>query len=131
MSFGRRMAALLYDLIAVLTVLYFAAFVPVLVAGSALNAGNPLFTLYLLIVMFGYFWVSWVRGRTLGMQAWKLSIQTSAGGRPQLRHCALRFAAAALSAALFGLGYLAALFDAEHRTWHDRASSTRLVHTAV
>jgi uncharacterized RDD family membrane protein YckC len=61
------------------------------------------------------------------MQAWKLEIRTLDGQRPDLRRCALRFAGAALSGALGGLGYAAALFDPQRRTWHDRCSGTRLV----
>ena len=126
-SFRRRLGALLYDAIAATTVLYFAAFIPVLSAGTVLTNGNPVFSLYLLGVLFCYFWVSWTRGRTLGMQAWKIEIQTLTGELPGWRHCLSRFVFAALSAGLFGLGYVAALLDVERRTWHDRASGTRLV----
>lgn len=125
-SVRRRFAALLYDAIAAVTVLYFAAFVPVLVAGSALNAGNPLFSLYLLGFLFAYFWTGWRRGRTLGMQAWKLEIVTVDGLKPGFRTCLVRFFAAGVSLALAGLGYFVALANAERLTWHDRLSATRL-----
>ena len=127
-SFRRRLAALVYDAIAVTAVVYFAAFVPVLAAGGqALAPGNALFALYLLMVIFAYFAISWRRGRTLGMQAWKIEIVDIDGGRPGGRAVALRFFAAGIALALGGLGYLVALLDRERRTWPDRWSGTRLV----
>lgn len=127
-SFRRRIAALIYDAIAVTAVVYFAAFVPVLAAGGkALEPGNPLMSLYLLAVIFAYFAVSWRRGRTLGMQAWKIRIVDAAGAYPGWQAVLVRFFAAALVIGLGGLGYLVSLFDSERRTWHDRWSGTRLV----
>lgn len=126
-SLRRRLAALVYDAVALIAVLYFAAFIPVLAAGDALAPGNLPFMLYLLTVSFVYFHLCWARGRTIGMQAWKLEIVCDGGGRPDLRRSALRFAAATLSLLLCGLGYLAALIDTERRTWPDRVSGTRLV----
>lgn len=127
-SLRRRLAALVYDAIAVTAVVYFAAFVPVLASGGeALAPGNPLFALYLLMVIFAYFAISWRRGRTLGMQAWKLEIVDLQGSRPNGRAVALRFFSAGIALALGGLGYLVALLDRERRTWPDRWSGTRLV----
>ena len=126
--FPRRMMALLYDAIAVFTLVYFAAFIPVLVAGGIIEPGHPLLTVYVLVVVFAYFGICWRRGRTLGMQAWRLEIVAGDGERrPQWREICVRFAGAMLSQVLCGAGYLAALFDAENRTWHDRWSHTRLV----
>jgi uncharacterized RDD family membrane protein YckC len=126
-GFPRRLLALLYDAIAVLTLLYFAAFIPVLASGGALAPGNPLFLLYLALVAYGYFGACWTRGRTLGMQAWKLRIvATDTGLPPTWRRALLRFVAAMGAAAPCGLGYLAALWDPAGRAWHDRWSRTQL-----
>ncbi|MGE0486622.1 MAG: RDD family protein [Gammaproteobacteria bacterium] len=130
-SFRRRLAALLYDAIAVTTVVYFAAFVPVFALGESVHGGhNPLFRLYLLAVIFLYFGLSWTRGRTLGMQAWKIEIVDGAGRRPGWRAVVLRFLAAAVSLGAGGLGYFVALADRERRTWPDRWSGTHLVRRA-
>lgn len=127
-SFRRRLGALIYDSIAVVTVVYFAAFVPVIIAGDATRIGHhPLFRCYLLAVIFLYFALSWTRGRTLGMQAWKLEIVTTAGARPGWLDSTRRFLAAFLALAPAGLGYLVALFDRERLCWTDRWSGTRLV----
>lgn len=129
-SLARRLIALVYDVVAAFTLVYFASFIPVIASGGeALAPGNVLFALYLLAVWFGYFGVCWTRGRTLGMQAWKLElVSTRAGARrvtwPQ---AVARFAAATLALAPAGLGYLAACFDPDRRTWHDRLSHTRIV----
>ncbi len=124
----RRLIALIYDAIAAFTVTYFAAFIPVLAGGTPINAGNPLFTLYLLAVVFCYFGACWTRGRTLGMQAWKLEIVADSEARsPNWRESVLRFASALVSFLCFGLGYLAALWDPQGRTWHDRWSRTLIV----
>ena len=126
--FPRRMAALLYDTIAVFTLVYFSMFIPVVVAGRIIEPGNLLLTAYMLAVIYGYFGVCWRRGRTLGMQAWHLVIVAADGERrPDWREVSVRFVGAMVSQALCGAGYLAALFDAENRTWHDRWSRTRLV----
>lgn len=126
--FPRRMMALLYDSIAVFTVVYFSMFIPVVAAGRIIEPGNPFMSAYMLAVIYGYFALCWTRGRSLGMQAWKLVIVAGEGGRrPTLSEATLRFLAAAVSIAAGGAGYLAALFDREHRAWHDRWSHTRLV----
>lgn len=122
----RRLGALLYDAIAAFTVTYFAAFPPVLIAGSDHVAGDPLFRVYLIIVLFVYFWSGWRRGRTLGMQAWKIEIVSTTGNRPTLKQCLARFAAAGVSLALLGVGYFAALLNDQNLAWHDRLSDTRL-----
>ena len=103
-------------------------FIPVVAAGRIIEPGNPFMSVYMMAVIYGYFAICWTRGRTLGMQAWKLEILAGAGERrPDLREATLRFLGAAFSLALGGVGYLAALLDKEHRTWHDRWSRTWLV----
>ena len=124
--FPRRMMALLYDAIAVFTLVYFATFIPVVLAGGIIEPGHPLLTIYMLAVIFAYFGICWRRGRTLGMQAWGLEIVAGNGERrPHWSEIGVRFAGAMVS--LCGVGYLAALFDAQNRAWHDRWSHTRLV----
>ena len=130
-AFPRRMIALVYDAIAVFTVTYFAGFIPVVAGGAPISAGNPLFTLYVLAIVFGYFGACWTRGRTLGMQVWKLEIVSVRAARPPTWPESLwRFGGALVSFLCFGLGYLAALWDPQGRTWHDRWSRTRIVRLA-
>jgi len=82
----------------------------------------------LLLGAFLFFAFFWVRGgMTLGMQAWRLRVQTLEGCSITLPQAMLRFAVACLSFAAFGLGYLWVLIDRERRSWPDIASGTRVV----
>jgi uncharacterized RDD family membrane protein YckC len=109
-------------------VVYFLSFIPVVAAGRIIEPGNPFMSVYVVVVIYGYFALCWTRGRTLGMQAWKLVILAENGARrPTLREATLRFLGALVSFALGGAGYAAALFDRDKRCWHDRWSHTRLV----
>jgi uncharacterized RDD family membrane protein YckC len=76
---------------------------------------------------------SWRRGgQTLGMRPWRIRVVAadSIGTDPvPLDRKALwtRYTVATASLLLGGLGFWWAWFDRERRTWHDRASGTRLV----
>ena len=122
----RRTGALVYDCIAVIVLIYFAAFIPVLATGTILEPGNPFFFLYLLITTFFYFFVTWRKGKTLGMQVWKIQITNVEGNRPTAVQCSIRFIGATFSISCLGIGYISALLNDENSTWHDRLSSTRL-----
>ncbi len=84
--------------------------------------------LALLVSAFAFFAFFWCRGgMTLGMQSWRLRVQTLDGRSITLTQAAVRFAVACLSFAALGLGYLWILFDRERRSWSDIASGTRVV----
>lgn len=135
---GRRLGAMLYDaflLMAIwilITVLHVAFVRQVLGFGAEeVGADTPQrLSLQLLLVMaaFLFFAFFWMRGgMTLGMQAWRLRIQTCDGYSITLAQSLVRYLVAWLSLAAFGLGYLWVLFDDEHRSWADIASGTRVV----
>ena len=130
----RRLAAIVYDSLLVLA-LWFLATVPFV----AMHGGEPvassdgwLYPAYQLTLaavayaFFAGFW--WRKGRTLGMQSWGLQLERRDGGVPTLGDVTIRFFAAALSWAAFGLGFAWQLWDPDHLTWHDRLSGTRLMH---
>ena len=77
------------------------------------------------VLFFGWFWTR--SGQTLGMQAWRLRIETLEGDRIGWSQVLLRIGGAAISLACFGLGYLWILFDPAKRAWHDRISRSRVV----
>jgi len=66
---------------------------------------------------------------TVGKKICRIKLVTLKGEKITPCRAFVRFAAELLSAALFGLGYLIALFDPEKRTLHDRICSTRVVRT--
>jgi hypothetical protein len=85
----RRFGALLYDAIAAIAVLYFAAFAPVVASGGALAPGNLPFMLYLLLVLFGYFGLGWTTVPRRGTVARARRRRLPGGaGRPGPAHLA-------------------------------------------
>lgn len=99
---------------------------------SATRAPLDLFLrdLWLLALAAAYFVVSWTRvGATIGMRAWKLRLVRADGARVDSALAGKRFVLALLSLIVFGAGFWYAFFDAERRTWHDRACGTRMTRT--
>jgi uncharacterized RDD family membrane protein YckC len=125
---ARRLAAMLYDTIAVLALLILATALAMLAGFRDVTAlRDPLFTAYLMLVWFGYLALCWrAGGMTVGMRAWRVVIETANGGRPGWGACLLRFVTALGSAAAAGLGFAWALLRRDRQTWHDLASGTRL-----
>lgn len=108
----RRLAALLYDTLLLLALL-FVATLPILaltggeaITPAAQQAGACLYRGYLALLALGYFGLSWTRGgQTLGMKTWKIRLESGAGSPPRWGAAALRFALGLVIAlaALLGL----------------------------
>ena len=145
---ARRLGAMLYDSMLLFGVLFIATLIyttiPIAIGmqpspqavdtGEVLHqldhrAKGPLYQLYLLAVIFGFFTWFWRKnGQTLGMQAWRLRIDNrDDDGRISYRQCTIRFAGAMVSTSLLGMGYWWILFDREGLSWHDRWSNSRTV----
>jgi uncharacterized RDD family membrane protein YckC len=134
----RRLAAMLYDTLLVLPLIMLAVAIALglYVALVKLTGGvadpdalSPaLRQVIILVTVIGFFSVFWLKsGQTLGMQAWRIRLETVDGSPLTMKHCLARSVAAMLSAACVGLGYLWCLFDRDKRYWHDILSGTRLV----
>lgn len=135
---GRRLGAMLYDGFLV-TAIWIAVTVAHMVFFRYVLDQQPeeigttaggIWSLRLLLLFFVtlFFVFSWSRGgMTLGMQAWRLRVQTLDGYSLNLRQCLIRCAVAWLSLLAFGLGYLWVLFDKQRRSWPDIASNTQTV----
>ncbi len=137
----RRLAAIFYDsllLVALWMVtsgLYLALLAAVmgsetlrLQADSGGLNRNPLLGSLLFLVTFFFFAYFWRRlGQTLGMQVWRVRIQTLDGSPLRWTQCILRFMGALFSMLPAGLGYWWMLWDREGKTWHDRYSLTETV----
>jgi uncharacterized RDD family membrane protein YckC len=130
----RRIGAMLYDLLLVFACLVMLAIISTAyLDGKSVYAGGPAYVLAYNIIRFSiiflFFVGFWTRsGRTLGMQSWRLQLQTMDGGKVGVAAASLRFFAALLSWAALGLGFLWSLWDKDRLTWHDRISKTRIVH---
>lgn len=142
----RRVAALVYDAF----LLFGLLVVPLLILTAALHGGmhggpRPLanesvthelppiapkwlLQSYWIFIVAGFYCYFWRKnGQTLGMQAWRLRLDSDAGGRPSWKQCALRLLAGIPSLLLAGLGYWWGWLDPQRRSWHDRASRTHVV----
>jgi uncharacterized RDD family membrane protein YckC len=99
---------------------------PIVASGRA--AGGLTLQLPLLIAWILFFCWFWTRsGQTLGMQTWRLRIETAEGRLPGWRAALMRLGGAVISTLCLGAGYWWMLLDAEKLTWHDRLSGTRVV----
>ncbi|MDH4165984.1 MAG: RDD family protein, partial [Gammaproteobacteria bacterium] len=82
----------------------------------------------LVAAVVAYFGLPWTRrGQTLGMASWRLRVQRDDGFLLTWRDVVARLGASLLSWLPVGLGWVWALFDREHRTWHDSLSHSRVV----
>ncbi|WP_355661215.1 RDD family protein [Halomonas salifodinae] len=124
---GVRLGAMIYDGLVVIAIWVALGFFAVAINQGEANE-TPLFHSVLLVATFAFFAFSWMRGgMTLGMQAWRLRVQTPEGISITLTQALLRFFAGLASWAALGLGYWWILFDAEKRSWSDIVSGTRVV----
>ena len=86
------------------------------------------FTLWLLVVVFGYLAGCWrYGGMTMGMRAWRVKLIGADEQVISWSRCLLRFLIGLVSLAAFGLGILWALVDSRNRGWHDLAARTLLI----
>lgn len=122
------MGAIFYDALLLLAVLFFATAIALpFNSGDAFSPQQYGFPLYLLVVSYGFYGWFWTHGgQTLGLRAWKIKLVNSEGGAIDWRQASIRFVAAILSWACFGLGFLWGVFDKKRLCWHDHLSKTRL-----
>ncbi len=128
---SRRVAAMLYDGLLILALLFLTTLPFIAMRDGEPVEGNEnlLYQLILCLVIYGFFVGFWAySGRTLGMQSWRLQLESVDGGKVRLTAATVRFFAAILSWAPAGLGFLWSLWDKDGLTWHDRISKTRIVY---
>ena len=122
------MGAVLYDALLVLALMCIAT-LPFIAArgGEPVEVGDSVYRLVMLLVAWLFYAVFWSRyGRTLGLQSWRLRIETADGCKPTFATASLRFLAAIVSWLPAGLGFWWQLWDKDQLAWHDRLSGTRL-----
>lgn len=135
---GRRLGALVYDGVLVLAIWLCAAIIHLaffrLVLGQPASAvGNAVLAVWslraiLLVAATWFFCFFWQRaGMTLGMQAWRLRVQTPQGNAISLKQGLIRCVTAWFSLAALGIGYWWVAFDKQRRSWPDIASNTRTI----
>ena len=142
----RRLAALSYDSLLLLAVLFIATALVLPLHGGVAIRHNPFFSSYVFLVCFlfyGWFWTH--GGQTLGMRAWKLRLQRIDGGVITWWQALARFLLASLwllpllyARKFLGLDYrlslligLIFLFLLLLTRLHERYSETVLVYIPV
>lgn len=134
----RRLLALVYDALLLFGVIMVYGMLAVSTAKAVTGLENPsslfrdsalwgglLFagTLLLICTFYSLFWLR--NQQTLGMQSWRLQLETTDGSPLTLKHCVKRCAGGALSLAAGGLGFFWCLLPGR-TTWHDSWSNTKV-----
>ena len=129
-SLRTRLAAMIYELLLVVAVIFIASFIFIRLTGDAQNGGKHIaFQMFLLGVVFAYFSTFWLRsGQTLAMKTWRIKLVDREGALITLPRAALRFVLALLGLSLGGASIVWALFDPDRQFLHDRLAKTRLIY---
>lgn len=132
-SLFRMLAVIFYDAMILLSILFLAAFIAVIInSGEAISQGNLFFIAYLFAVswlFYGWFWTH--GGQTIGMRAWQVYLLSDEQTRVSWRQASIRFAAALLSWIPLGLGFWWQYFGGNRKSWRDRVSATYLSYTQI
>ena len=129
--FFKVCAALFYDLLSISVLVYFASFLPIILSGTSIQAGNIELQLFIIMIAVFYFFYCFKKGRTFGMQAWRLELQSETGGKISNYQILIRIVGGIFSFLFFGIGYLFILFNQRKRSLHDIASKTYLRQTPL
>ncbi|GGC06158.1 RDD family protein [Marinobacterium zhoushanense] len=129
-SFGKRLLAMLYDFLILVSIWLGVAIIATAINQGAVDSAMGRAAMQsaqfcFSFLFFAYFWTR--NGQTLGMQAWRLRVQTFDGQRLNWTQALIRFLCAIISWLPLGLGYFWMLFSDERLTWHDRWSESCVV----
>jgi len=117
-----------YDALLLVAIWMIATLPIVIVGNSGITTGHPVYRVYLALLAFAYFHISWSRiGQTAGMRAWRIHLVNAEVGHFSAVRSALRMIAAAAGLLAFGIGYFWALTRTDRAAWPDLASRSRLV----
>lgn len=112
----------------------FLLILPMMIIGAVIGAGGhrlpPQLTRFILLaVPIGYHWFFWTRrgGQTPGKFALGIRVIKTDGGPIGDVDALIRAIGYHVSAMLFGLGFVWALFDRSNQTWHDKMARTYVV----
>ena len=132
-GFVRRLAACFYELLSLIAIWFFCAFVFVMLDGQIESAAERLLLQVVLWVVTGVYLVAcWVKtGQTLAAQAWKIKLVNADKTPLACKTALIRYVLATVSLFCFGLGFLWAVVDKEHLFLHDRLANTRLIKMPV
>jgi uncharacterized RDD family membrane protein YckC len=130
----RIIGSAFYDLLIILGLLMIAGFIAVgiyhfITGKEAIPANNLLFQLYLLSVISGYFLYFWKHsGQTVGMKAWRIKLVNLKNESISVKQLVIRQLVAIPAYCLLFIGVLWQYWDKSRLSWHDHASSTKLIY---
>lgn len=129
----RRFAACFYELLSLIAIWFFCAFVFVMLDGQIEIAADRLLLQVTLWLVTGVYLVAcWVKtGQTLAAQAWKIKLVNADKSPLTYKTALVRYVLASVSLFCFGLGFLWAFVDKEHLFLHDRLVKTQLIKLPV
>lgn len=151
-SLWRRLAGVLYDLVAVIAIVMVVGMISQIATGGQLvhtGASTAIAWWYRplqYVVVTAYFVISWLHGgQTLGMRPWRMQLRTKNGDRVTLGAALMRALIVSLPLPLLAIGHLTsphtamlaltvcwavfyavALFDRRRRALHDILAGTEL-----
>lgn len=129
-SLRNRLAAMIYELLLVVAVVFIASFVFIRLSGDAQTGWKHIvFQVFLLGVVFAYFGTFWLRsGQTLAMKTWRIKLVDREGKLISLKRAVLRFGLALVGLSLLGVSIVWGWFDRDRQFLHDRLAKTRLIY---
>lgn len=129
----RRLLCLIYETLLLTAVILMAGGMATALAQTAgMAQPRTLTRIIVVIVCAGYYAIQWQRrGQTLPMKTWRISLETTSGGRISPVQTLLRMTLATIGYLAMGITILWALIDRDRQFLHDRLSGTRLVSVAA
>ena len=124
----RRFGAIIYDLILLSAVLFFASLVVVIPLGITTDhVLYPFFIAYIYLVSFIFFGWFWTHGgQTLGLKTWRIKLISENGAAVGWKHALARYIASLVCCLSLGIGFLWCYTNQERLAWNDIFSKTRL-----
>jgi len=103
--------------------------VSALLVGLISMAGLPIGEFIGLVLPVVYYWYFWTRrdGQTPGKSAVGIRVVKVDGSELSDTDALIRAIGYHVSALIFGLGFIWAIFDANNQTWHDKMARTYVV----
>ncbi len=127
-SLFRMLAVMFYDSMVLLSILFLASLIAVIINnGETISQGNLFFIAYLFAVSWLFYSWFWTHGgQTIGMRAWKVYLLSEEQNNISWRQATIRFAAAFLSWIPLGLGFWWQYLGGKNKSWRDKLSATYL-----
>lgn len=122
-------ACFVYDTLVVVAICFLCGWLFLLVAGDATHGFKRYLLQFVLWLAVGsYFVRCWhTTGQTLALKTWRLQVINEHQQLLSWPQAMVRYCFATVSFLCFGVGFLWAIFDPQHRYLHDRLLQSRIM----